>query len=51
MVANPERFRVRKGFTVVKLRSQADVDARMPLNEALQEENEFFEKHAHYKLV
>ena len=49
MVANPERFRIRKGFTVVKLRSQADVDSRLSLEAAHQQEDKFFEDHAHYK--
>ena len=51
MVANPSRFLVRKGFTVVKMRGQADIDGRVPLNDALQAESKFFEDHLQYRWV
>ena len=49
MVAHPEKFRIRKGFTVVKLRSQADVDGNLSLEQAHQNEEKFFDDHSHYK--
>ena len=42
---------VRKGFTLVKLRSQESIERGQSLEEAIMEEERFFAEHPHYKWV
>ena len=48
IVKSPEEYKVKKGFTMVKLRSQAKINAGQPLPEAIAEESDWFRKHRHF---
>ena len=48
MIRSPERYKIRKGFTIVKLRGKEDVDNGMPLHVAFAQEKEYFKTHSHY---
>ena len=49
IMMNPDMFRVRKGFTLVKLRSQQAIDGNQSLEEAVDQEMNFFASHPHYR--
>ena len=51
MVRSPDRYKIRKGFTLVKLRSKKDIDVNMTLTTALRKEKEYFASHQVYSLV
>ncbi|XP_056307269.1 interferon-induced GTP-binding protein Mx3-like [Danio aesculapii] len=44
-VVNNKVIHLRKGYTMVKCRGQQQIDERIPLEEALEEEKEFFQNH------
>ena len=48
MVNSPDRYKIRKGFTIVKLRSKEDVDSGMPLHVAFSQEKDYFKSHPFY---
>ena len=48
MVRTPDRYKIRKGFTIVKLRSKEDMDNGMPLDAAFTQEKEYFRSHPHF---
>lgn len=49
MVRTPDRFKIRKGFTIVKMRSKEDVTTGMPLQTALKNEQEWFQSHPQFR--
>ena len=51
MVRSPERFQIRKGFTVVKLRSKEEITNGVSLQQALLLEQQWFEKSPHFRSV
>ena len=51
MVRSPERFQIRKGFTVVKLRSKEEITNGVTLQQALLLEQQWFEKSPHFRSV
>ena len=49
IMQSPGEFKVRKGFTLVKLRSQAKITEGQPLTEAKNEEVDWFNKHKYFR--
>lgn len=48
-VLNNEKVHLKKGFTVVKCRSQKEMNEGVTLEESLQNEKEFFAKTPHFR--
>ena len=51
MVRFPDRFQIRKGFSVVKMRSKQEVTENVSLEEALSREQKWFERSPHFRSV
>lgn len=50
-VINGEQYRLEYGYTAVKCRSQHDIECNKPIEEALEEEAEFFRRHSKYSSI
>lgn len=50
-VVNNQVVRLKKGFTIVKCRSQKEVMDKKSLADVMKEEDEFFRKHEYYRCV
>ena len=49
MATNPVKYKIEKGFVLVKLRSQEDIDNQVTLQEAANNERRYFNEQAHYQ--
>ena len=50
-VLNNERYHLTKGYTCVKCRGQQKLDDRQTLQEAIEEEEKFFDRNKHFRLL
>ena len=48
IMRSPEKFKVKKGFVMVKLRSQEKIKEGQPLADAIQDEMGWFRKHQYF---
>ena len=51
MVSEPAKYRIHKGFFLVKLRSQEDLVNEMTLEEAIENETRYFREQVQYRCV
>ncbi|XP_066269316.1 interferon-induced GTP-binding protein Mx3-like [Branchiostoma lanceolatum] len=50
-IMNNRKYRLEKGYTIIKCRGQADIDGNVALADAMDKEEEFFKKHEHFKIL
>nr|XP_055048656.1 interferon-induced GTP-binding protein Mx3-like [Misgurnus anguillicaudatus] len=50
-IAQNKVIQLRKGYIMVKCRGQQQIDKKIPLEEALQMEKDFFKRHKHFKCL
>ncbi|XP_066282386.1 interferon-induced GTP-binding protein Mx3-like [Branchiostoma lanceolatum] len=50
-ILNNEKYKLRKGYTIIKCRGQMDIDKGMSLQEAMDKEQSYFKSHEHFKFV
>ena len=51
MVSEPIKYKIQKGFVLVKLRSQEDINNHMSLEKSVESEMRYFKEQAHYRCV
>ncbi|CAH1247538.1 MX1 [Branchiostoma lanceolatum] len=50
-IMNNRKYRLEKGYTIIKCRGQADIDGNVALADAMDKEEEFFKKHEQFKIL
>ncbi|XP_078591660.1 interferon-induced GTP-binding protein Mx3-like [Branchiostoma floridae x Branchiostoma japonicum] len=50
-ILNNEKYKLRKGYTIIKCRGQMDIEKGMSLEEAMDKEQSYFKSHEHFKSV
>eukprot|EP00058_Branchiostoma_floridae_P011338 XP_002596826.1 hypothetical protein BRAFLDRAFT_99722 [Branchiostoma floridae] len=48
-ILNNEKYKLRKGYTIIKCRGQMDIEKGMSLEEAMDKEQSYFKSHEHFK--
>ena len=51
MVSEPEKYKIEKGFVLVKLRSQEDINNQVSLTQAVENERRYFNDQSPYRCV
>ena len=51
MVTEPAKYKIQKGFFLVKLRSQEDIVNQITLEQAIENESRYFKEQTQYRCV